>query len=106
MNNRDDMTRYLTREQYDMYIFLVAFMSVNWFENLHWSAMTQVSYITVISYLDSIVQCSKIILWHTPFLIKIGIKKLRLNFSREGFVKLHTDLMEEVIQLEFSEYDK
>jgi len=28
------------------------------------------------------------------------------KLNREGFVKLHTDLMEEVIQLEFSEYDK
>jgi len=28
------------------------------------------------------------------------------KLNREGFVKLHSDLMEEVIQLEFSEYDK
>jgi len=31
-------------------------------------------------------------------------RKGKLN--RDGFVKFHTDLMEEVIQLEFSEYDK
>merc|ERR1712055_80818 len=28
------------------------------------------------------------------------------KLNREGFVKLHSDLLEEVIQLEFSEYDK
>jgi len=28
------------------------------------------------------------------------------KLNREGFVKLHSDLMEEVLQLEFSEYDK
>ena len=31
---------------------------------------------------------------------------LVLGCPRDGFIQLHTDLMEEVIQLEFSEYDK
>ena len=31
---------------------------------------------------------------------------IKVLISSEGFVKLHSDLMEEVIQLEFSEYDK
>merc|ERR1711874_936607 len=34
----------------------------------------------------------------------MGDRNGKLN--RGGFVKLHSDLMEEVIQLEFSEYDK
>merc|ERR1711971_1225966 len=36
---------------------------------------------------------------------KVG-KERNGKLNRDGFVKFHTDLLEEVIQLEFSEYDK
>ena len=52
MNNRDYMMSYLTREQYDMCIFLVAFMSFNCLEDLHSSAMTQVNCETLLKEID------------------------------------------------------
>ena len=52
MNNRDYMTSYLARKQYDIYLFLVAFMSFNWFEDLHSSAMAQVNCETLLKDID------------------------------------------------------